>query len=106
MYIEMRSIFALFSYCEGVMRALPGQCAGASSRRWHGTRTQGCSPGAPGRLGDSELLSRSSGGVWGARRQLSRSSGASGGLRAALQELRGRLGGSETALQELRECLG
>lgn len=65
MYIEMRSIFALFSYCEGVMRALPGQCAGASSGRQHGTRAQSCSPGAPG---------------------------ASGGLRAALQELQGRLG--------------
>lgn len=51
MYIEMRSIFALFSYCEGVMRALPGQCAGASSGRQHGTRAQSCSPGAPGASG-------------------------------------------------------
>lgn len=103
MYIEMRSIFALFSHCEGVRRASPGQCA----------RTRSRSPGAPGALGVlgaalQELWGRR--GVlratlpelWGIRGARSCSPGvpgASGGLGAALPEFRGHLGDSEPLSQ-------
>ena len=74
MYIEMRSIFALFCHCEGVRRASPGQCA----------RTRCHSPGTPG---------ASAGG--GTQSHSPKVPGASGELRAALPEFQGHRGDSE-----------
>lgn len=86
------SIFALFSYCEGVMSATWAVCWGKQRRRESGLRAA-----LPGALG----------GVCGARSQLSRSSGASGAGLEPPPGARGRLGaGLEPALQEPGGALG